>query len=434
MTSSASTSRSPAEPLRVGFLVEELGRSGGMAVVRRYARHLIEAGTRCSLVVCATKPDGLPVQDDGIPVQALAHVDEPLDVAVATWWTTAEALFELEAARRVLLLQNLEHRFYRDEERAERLGALGVLDLPVDFVVIASHMRALLERLRPDARCLLVRNGIDKAVFVPREARQREGPLRVLVEGQPTLWFKGMAEAAAAVRAMREPSSLTLAVHDPEDARAAGLEADRIEGGLPAEGMAALYAEHDVLLKLSRFEGSPLPPLEAFHVGVPCVVTPFTGSEDSVEHGVNALVVGFDDQPGTTAALDLLARDRALLGRLSEGALRTAAGWPDQAASAAAFAAALHELVAEPPPPPDVAHRRLARTRRLWRELAREDQRRDRVALEHTLSNLEAHGRAVAEWQALAEERLAMIHDLTGRLNYRIALRARKLVGRGDQP
>ena len=38
--------------------------------------------------------------------------------------------------------------------------------------------------------------------------------------------------------------------------------------------MAALYAEHDVLLKLSRFEGLGLPVLEAFHVGRPCVVTP----------------------------------------------------------------------------------------------------------------------------------------------------------------
>ena len=217
MTSSASSNRSPAD---VAFLVEELGRSGGMAVVRRYARHL--GGT---LVVCGAKPGTLPAEEDGVPVTTLAECG-PVDVAVATWWTTAERLFEVEAARRVVFLQAFEHRFYLEHERMDRLGALGVLDLPVDFVVIASHMRELLAQLRPDARVRLAAPGIDKAVFAPRDGERGPGPLRVLVEGQPTLWFKGTAGAIAAVRAMSEPATVTLAVHDP--AEATGLRADRV--------------------------------------------------------------------------------------------------------------------------------------------------------------------------------------------------------------
>jgi glycosyltransferase involved in cell wall biosynthesis len=372
-----------------------------MAVVRRYAREL-----GATLVVCGAKPGALPGDDDGIRVTTPEALG-PVDVAVATWWTTAERLFEVDAARRVVFLQNLEHRFYRESERVDRLGALGVLDLPVDFVVIASHMRDLLATLRPDARVKLVRNGIDKRVFVPRGERSA-GPLRVLVEGQPTLWFKGTAEAVAAVRAMREPSTLTLAVHDP--AELAGLEADRIEGGLPSEGMAELYAEHDVLLKLSRFEGLGLPPLEAMHVGLPCVLTPFSGSEDFARHGVNALVVGFDDGPGTTAALDLLARDAELRKRLSQGALRTAAGWPDEAAAAAAFAAAVRELAAEPAPEPAGAHLRLARGRRLALEIAREEHRRDEVAL----------------WRYARLE--ARLNELLSRRSYRLAHFAKRIL------
>jgi glycosyltransferase involved in cell wall biosynthesis len=273
----------------------------------------------------------------------------------------------VDARRRAVFLQNLEYRFYSDAE-PEQLGAFGVLDLPVDYLVIASHMRDLLARLRPDARVRLVPNGIDKDVFVPaREAH--EGPLRVLVEGQATLWFKGVRESVEAVRRMREPATVTVAVHDP--AEAGDLGADRVVGGLGPAEMAALYAEHDVLLKLPRFEGLGLPPLEAFHVGVPCVVTPFTGSEDYVEHGVNALVVGFDDEPGTTAALDRLARDREELARLGEGALATAARWPSREDASAAFADALRDFVAEPPPPPEFALRRMAASRRLAIELAR---------------------------------------------------------------
>ncbi len=354
--------------MRVAFLVETLGRSGGMAVIRGHARHLIEReGARCELVVCHPKPGTLPALDAGVPVRRLADA-APVDIAIATWWTTAEALYQVDTSRRAVFLQNLEHRFY-DDRTAEQLGALGVLDLPVDYLVIASHMEALLAALRPDARVRRVSNGIDKRVFVPAAGERAPGALRVLVEGQPTLWFKGVPEAVAAVRAMQEPATVTVAVHDVADA--GELDADRVVGGLGPEAMAALYAEHDVLLKLPRFEGLGLPPLEAFHVGLPCVVTPFTGSEDYVEHGVNALVVGFDDEPGTAAALDRLARDAALRARLREGALSTAARWPDAETASARFAAAVHELVAEPPPPSDAALRRMALTRRMTIELTR---------------------------------------------------------------
>jgi hypothetical protein len=110
--------------------------------------------------------------------------------------------------------------------------------------------------------------------------------------------------------------------------------------------MAELYRDTDVVLKLGRFEGIGLAPLEAMHVGVPCVVTPFGGYDVYVEHGVNALVVGFDDIPGTARALDRLAEDRALLARLSDGALRTTESWPDPAASTAMLHDALVTLAA----------------------------------------------------------------------------------------
>lgn len=312
------------------------------------------------LVVCGA---GAALGDEDVPVRRLADARD-YDIAIATWWTTAEALFELDARRRVAYLLNLEFRFYREHELADRMGALSVLDLPVDYIVLASHMQSLLSELRPQARVVRVAPGIDKEVF--REAPPREGgePLRVLVEGQPTLWFKAVPEAVALARAAG--AEVTVATHQP------GLEvdADRVVGGLSAPEMAALYAEHDVLLRLARFEGLGLPPLEAFHVGVPCVLTPFTGSEDYARHDHNSLVVGFDDEAGTVAALERL-RDPALRARLREGALATAREWPDEQAAGAAFAQALGGFLAHDPPPPDEALRRMARTRRLATELTR---------------------------------------------------------------
>src|SRR5437764_152498 len=114
-----------------------------------------------------------------------------------------------------------------------------------------------------------------------------------------------------AVPAMRADAQLTVVALDPEGAGA--LDADRVLGGLGPAEMAALYAEHDVLVKLSRFEGFGLAPVEAFHAGVPCVVTPYGGHNDYLLHGQNGLLVGFDDLPGTTEWLDRLAQDRGML-------------------------------------------------------------------------------------------------------------------------
>ena len=122
------------------------------------------------------------------------------DVAVATWWETAFALFELRAERYAYFVQSLEDRFYRPGE-AERLGARLVLDLPVAFITEARWIADTLADLRPTRRCHLVRNGIDKDVFaLAGELEPRvDGPLRILVEGNANVWFKGVNEAVAAV-------------------------------------------------------------------------------------------------------------------------------------------------------------------------------------------------------------------------------------------
>ena len=90
--------------------------------------------------------------------------------------------------------------------------------------------------------------------------------------------------------------------------------------------MAELYADTDVVLKLSSVEGMFGPPLEGFHRGATCVVTPVTGHEEYVEHGYNGLLTDWDDLRGTARQLDLLARDRALLHFLRTNALETARG------------------------------------------------------------------------------------------------------------
>ena len=276
-------------------------------------------------------------------------LDEEFDVAVSTWWETAYSLFQLNARRYASFVQSLEDRFYEGHESIERLAARLTLDLPVSFITEAQWIEQALNALRPDAPVHLVRNGIDKATFPEAaEPPPHEGPLRVLVEGSPEAWFKGIGEAIASVKLMDEPHRLTLVC--PNRAGLAPEDAALAIGPLTGPEMAQAYADADVLVKLSRVEGMYGPPLEAFHRGATCVTTEVTGHGEYIRHGANALVVDWDDHVGTAAQLDLLARDRDLLMKLRTGALETARAWPDWKASSNEMARALSAIVTSPPP------------------------------------------------------------------------------------
>jgi O-antigen biosynthesis protein len=346
----------------VAFLVNDLQLSGGVGVVVAHARQLHDRhGFDVTLVLAREQEDPHwhhePLQ--GLPVLSLDEARRTrFEIAISTWWETAFALFELHAERYASFVQSLEDRFYRPGA-PERLGARLVLDLPVSFITEARWIADTLDDLRPGVPCYLVRNGIDKAVFATPDALEprTDGPLNVLVEGYAASWFKGVNEAVAAVGQMREPHRLTVVTPYREGLVANG--ADRVVGPITQRELATLYAESDVLVKLSRVEGMYGPPLEAFHMGATCVTTEVTGHEEYVEHGVNALVCDWDDPRGTSRQLDLLARDRVLLHRLRLGALETARAWPTWEQAGQFMAGALHAIKRDPPPDANAALGRL---------------------------------------------------------------------------
>ncbi|HEX7297891.1 MAG TPA: glycosyltransferase family 4 protein [Solirubrobacteraceae bacterium] len=348
--------------MKVAFLVNDLQLSGGVGVVVAHARQLHERHGFDVTLVLAREQDDPHWDHEPLHGLSVVSLDEArrrhYDVAVSTWWETAFALFELRAERYASFVQSLEDRFYRPGE-PERLGARLVLDLPVSFVTEARWIADTLQDLRPEAPCFLVRNGIDKSIFASpaKLVPHTEGPLEILVEGYAAAWFKGVNEAIAAVGQMDEPHRLTVVTPYRDGLEADG--AERVLGPITQRELAGLYAQTDVLVKLSRVEGMYGPPLEAFHMGATCVTTEVTGHEEYVEHGVNALVCDWDDPRGTSRLLDLLARDRVLLHRLRLGALETARAWPTWEQAGQFMAGALRAIRRDPPPEANAALGRL---------------------------------------------------------------------------
>ena len=338
--------------MRVAFVVNDLQMSGGVGVVVEHARQLAgRHGFEVDLVLARDQEEPswrFPGLGD-VPVHGMDRARSgDYDVAVATWWETVGPALELPAGRHAYFVQSLEDRFYRPHE-AQRLAAALTHDIPLHVITEARWIAETLEALAPARRCLLVRNGIAKDVFASPAAPPVRGeePLRILVEGDPEVWFKGVPEALAATRSMSAPHVVTAVT--PRGRALDGV--DVALGPLSQRELAATYGEADVVLKLSRVEGMSGPPLEGFHMGATCVITGVTGHEEYVVHGENGLVVDWDDVRGAARALDLLARDHALLHRLRWGALATAKGWPSWEQQGAVMAAALRAIARRPPRP-----------------------------------------------------------------------------------
>jgi O-antigen biosynthesis protein len=339
---------------RVAFLLNDLQLSGGVGVVVEHARQLSERHGFDVTLVLAREQEEPPWRYRGltdIPVETMPQArHEQFDIAIATWWETAFSLFDLQAKRYAYFVQSLEDRFYYPDE-AERVGASLTMDLPVDFITEARWIADTIRATRPEARVFYVRNGIDKNAFpLPGKLDVRHrGPLRVLVEGHAGVWFKGVEAAAYAAAAMKEPHHVTLVAPDAETA-GVDLPADEIVGPLTREQMSELYGRTDVLVKMSSVEGMFGPPLEGFHRGATCVVSPVTGHDEYIEHGWNGLVTDWDDLRGTARELDLLAADRTYLHFLRTNAVETARAWPSWEQSGMFMAAALHRIAELPPP------------------------------------------------------------------------------------
>jgi len=340
--------------MKVAFLVNDLQLSGGVGVIVQHARQLSMIDGWDVTLVLVREQEGpswhgyehLPHLHVRSREQAL---EEHYDIAVATWWETTFTLFELAAERYAYFVQSLEDRFYHHDE-LERMGAGLTLELPVAFITEASWILETIAGLRPDASCYLVRNGIDKQVFVPLDQApvNTASPLQVLIEGSPSSWFKHVHDAIHAAAAMREPHHVTVVTGDR--AALGDVAADEVLGPLSHREMASLYERVDVVLKLSSVEGMFGPPLEGFHRGATCVVTPVTGYEEYVEHGWNGMLTDWGDLRGTARQLDLLARDRELLQFLRANALETARAWPSWEQSSQFMAGALRAIRDEPPP------------------------------------------------------------------------------------
>jgi glycosyltransferase involved in cell wall biosynthesis len=208
------------------------------------------------------------------------------------------------------------HRLLRPLTRSIWKGAASV-------VANSGDLRRLALRTTPDLAIDVIHNGADAVAALPVRSEAREG-LRVLTVSR-LIARKGLdtlIRALAATPAGR--LSLDIAGEGPDETILRRLAADcgvgdrvRFHGFVDRAGLRALRARADMFVLASRAESCSMALLEAMGAGLPLIATGVGGTLELVNDGSNGLLFDSGNVEQLTAAMNTLAGNPALRGRMA---------------------------------------------------------------------------------------------------------------------
>lgn len=359
--------------MRIVFLLASANLTGGVRTVATYARQL---GRRGHQVTVVSTPSWAPslrnrlgslLRGNGWPPVSRpgrSHVDDPeivhrriekfrpltdddvpdADVAVATWWLTAEWLGALSPRK------GAKAHFIQGDDietpGQPRDRVLATWRLPLHRIVCSRWLQRLARDRYGDPATTCVPNGVDLSLFSAPARAKRLVPTVGLVYSSLEMKGCDVALAAYAAAAQRVP-----------DLRLVVFGSEPVDGRLPLPPgaefvlrpdqarIAELYASCDAWLWPSRREGFGLPILEAMACRTPVIAAPAGAAAELLEGGGGILLPGPDPGAMANAIEQVSALPDPAWRALSERARTTAEahGWEE---SVRLFEAALEQAVA----------------------------------------------------------------------------------------
>ena len=254
---------------------------------------------------------------DGWPLLGTCHhpvtVDRTLDLEHA------------ENFRRTLTLRRW-YGFLRMQMKVAR-------QIPRVLTVSSSSKRDIVEQygLRPE-QLEVVPIGADHTHFRPRPEIQRVTG-RIMTTASADVPFKGLLPLVEAIAKLRteRPDAHLVVVGKLRDSSPVAAAIDRLglngavafESGVSDDRMVELYAEAEVAVVPSLYEGFSLPAVEALACGVPLVATTGGALPEVVgEDGVTGMLVPPGDPGALATAIRTVLDDPELAARLSDAGRR----------------------------------------------------------------------------------------------------------------
>jgi glycosyltransferase involved in cell wall biosynthesis len=368
---------SAAEPIDVAFLISP-GLGGVWSVYRQLrdglAPHGINlrwVGVAASEKAIAADPVWAPELRHGECVDAPGHADDRARRNAAGVATVRHLLAGRYKAVIVNVLMD-----------AEQINV--VRYLPADFprvmvvhnitpgtyrpaVALRDHVHATVgvaPRIRddfvgrfgfPPDRTIFIGNAVNLDPY-DRIVREPSPALRLIFLGRVEEAAKGVLWLPEIVRQLRDVDCrLTVAGDGPDmaelKARSAPLGGRIVFAGrvAPAD-VPATFGRHDVFLMTSRYEGCPVALIEAMAAGCVPVASRIRGVTDCVvSDSVTGLLFPMGDVKSAADCVRKLARDRAMLERMSAFTAMSVRKEYTLERMAGAYAKLIRELIAKPP-------------------------------------------------------------------------------------
>ena len=248
-------------------------------------------------------------------------------------WPLLTTLHHPITVDRVLALSHAENAYRRLTQR-RWFGFLGMQvrvarQLPRVVTVSESSKTDIAAQMGVDpARMTVVPVGVDHTVFRPRSDRPRI-PGRIMVTSSSDVPMKGLVPLLEALAKLRTERDVELVVIGrPTEGGRVARTIDRLGlsravhcvSGISDDELAGMYAEAQVAVVPSLYEGFSLPAIEAMACGVPLVATTGGALPEVVgADGETAILVAPDDPEALAAGIRRILDDEALAARLGNG-------------------------------------------------------------------------------------------------------------------
>ncbi len=315
--------------VRIIFVLQTLGISGGIKIVMEHANRLAKEGFAPEIWSLDDKPAwkiNVPTRSFKNYRKLAAALKDEEAIKVATWWETAFPVWlsSVQKGIAVNFIQEIESWFYPDDTDAQRTV---ISCYRKEFKNLTTSSYNLDEIRSLGLKAELVPCGYDETVYYKDDNIEKEqhtllsvgrtffqknfqftlDSWKKLGETRPALWLFG---AEPDMKALDSKITYYTKPSDKE--------------------VNELYNKATVFIQTSRHEGFCLPLLEAMASGTPVVCTDAHGNRDFCIDGKTAVIVEQDDQKALTAALKEVFSNDSLRKRLSKNALAEAKKytWP----------------------------------------------------------------------------------------------------------
>ena len=308
--------------IRIIYVLQTVGRSGGIKIVIEHVNRLAKLGFSTELWSIDNSDPAWPVE---VPTRSFKNYEqltkalsEEEAIKVATWWETARPVWvaSLKKGIAVNFIQEIESWFYPNDNDAQR-SVISCYRKEFINMTTSSYNEDEIKQL--GLKTTRIPCGYEDNIYY-KKTEVKKVPNTLLAVGR-TFFQKNFDYTFRAWRLLKEKRPKMWLFGSEPDMQSLD---SRIEYFVKPsdDDLNVLYNKASMFVQTSRHEGFCLPLLEAMAAGTAVICTDAHGNRDFCFDEKNCLMVEQDNDRQLKGAISRLQDDAHLRDKLQKNALR----------------------------------------------------------------------------------------------------------------